>query len=261
MVTRPLAILSATLLLVAGCGWPTSAQEAKPGVLPAGSGGQGGKTGTFANEEMKVGSGKRAYRLVVPEKIDPKKPAPLVFAFHGLGDSKDLMAFYSRLDRLAARYGFLLVYPNGRNKMWSLVVEWAKEDLDFFDALYSQVSKQYNVDLDRVYLTGMSNGAYFSHVVASQRSDKVAAIAPHSGGLGLLALGQPKLKRKYAVLVIHGEKDSIVPVKEGRETHAAYKKWGHDVEYLEVPDHNHFWAHKADVNEKIWKFFHDHPRR
>jgi dipeptidyl aminopeptidase/acylaminoacyl peptidase len=63
------------------------------------------------------------------------------------------------------------------------------------------------------------------------------------------------------VLVVHGSADSIVKVDEGRRTRDAYHKWGHPVEYVEVPGLNHFWAHKVDVNSKMWRFFAAHPRR
>ncbi len=221
----------------------------------------GGKIGTFADERIEVGGKQRAYRLVVPRSAGKELPVALVFAFHGLGDSKDLMPRYSQLDRLAEDKGFVLVYPNATGAFWPLVVEWARDDLAFFDGLYERLTSQYNIDRGRVYLLGTSNGAYFAHVIASQRSDRIAAIAAHSGGIGLLGLSGIHVKNKYAVLVVHGDKDSIVGVEEGRKTRDAYQKWGHPVEYVELPGHNHFWAAKEGINERIWRFFESHPRR
>jgi len=117
----------------------------------------------------------------------------------------------------------------------------------------------YTVDKDRVYLTGMSNGAFFSNLVASQRSDKIAAIAAHSGGLGFVK--EDKDRRKYPVMLIHGADDSIVNVKESRKARDMYEKWGHEVNYVEVPKHNHFWASRQGINGKIWTFFKEHPRK
>jgi len=229
-------------------------------VKPQPSEGKGGTTGTFKDETISVNGKNRAYRLVVPKTLDCKKPAPLLFAFHGLGDSKDLMPLYSQLDKFAEDSGYVLVYPNGVNKMWPLLINLAKDDLAFFDSLYESITGKYHIDLNRVYLTGMSNGSYFTHVVASERSDKIAAIACHSGGLGLVAFSGVKVKNKYAVLVIHGDKDSIVKVDEGRKTRDAYTKREHPVEYVEIAGLNHFWATKQDSNEKIGKFFEAHPR-
>ena len=229
---------------------------------PRASAGKGGKVGTFADEKIKIGELEREYRLVVPKSVDGTKPVPLVLAFHGfLIDSKDLMPVYTQLNRLAEKEGFVLAYLNGRNRSWPLVVQRAKPDLDFFDQLVEQLTQQYNIDLNRIYAVGMSNGGYFTHVLASQRSDKIAAIASHSAGIGLVGLKAPELKQKYAVFVAHGVDDTIVKVDEGRKTRDTYQKWGHPVEYLEVPKQHHLWAHKADVNQKIWDFFQRHPLR
>jgi polyhydroxybutyrate depolymerase len=171
------------------------------------------------------------------------------------------MARYSRLDELAAEKGFILVYPNGRSRCWPLVLDWAQQDLAFFDALYSDLTTRYNIDLDRVYVTGMSNGAYFSHVVGTQRCEKIAAIAVHSGGLAPVGITDMNLRHKYPVLVIHGDADNIVNVSEGRKVCDAYRRWGHDVEYVEIAGWRHSWAASQGVNERIWAFFVAHPRR
>lgn len=222
------------------------------------SGGAGGKVGVFKSEKITVGDDERSFRLVVPKSIDEKTPAPLVFAFHGLGDSSNLMSWYTQFDRVAEKHKFVLIYPNAQSRLWPLSPRMAKRNLDFFDVLYTFATENYNIDQRRVYVIGMSNGGFFSHLLARERPDKIAAIAPHSAGLGLMTR-DPKLTQKYAVFLVHGTDDSIVKVAESRKAHDAYTKWGHDVEYLEVKGLNHFWAHKADVNEKIWTFFAAHP--
>jgi polyhydroxybutyrate depolymerase len=243
-----------------GCGRADRPQAlvAAPAAEPAD--GRVGPVGTFPDEEITVKGKARQYRLVVPPAVSAGKPVPLLFAFHGALDSKDFMPVYSHLDDLAKKHGFILVYPNAQYRYWLLVPDLARDDLAFFDALYERLSASYRIDRDRVFLTGMSNGAYFCHLVASQRSEVVAAIAAHSGGLGALQK-KPDVKRKYAVLVIHGADDSIVKVEESRKVRDAYKRWGYEVEYVEVPNLNHFWAHKVGVNDKIWEFLMAHPRR
>lgn len=217
------------------------------------------KHGVFANEKLTVGGKERLYRLVVPDSVDLSKPAPLVFAFHGFGiDSKDMMPVYTQLDALAKKEKFILVYPQGLNNAWWIIVE-KNPDLPYFDVLLAKLTTDYKIDPKRIYATGMSNGAYFCNILASQRSDKIAAIAPHSGGLGLLAARGINAKQKYAVFIIHGADDKLVKVEEGSKAHDVYKKAGHTVEYLEVAGLGHFWAHKADVNAKIWEFFKGHP--
>jgi polyhydroxybutyrate depolymerase len=233
-----------------------SAFAAEPQPRP--TSGSGGKLGAQPNKKIEISGVERTYKLYAPKALDFKKPVPLVFSFHGLGDGQALMSLYTQLDRLAEKENFVLIYPDGRLHAWPLLPIMAKDDLAFFDALYDLAGKNYNIDQSRVYLVGMSNGAYFSHLVARERSEKVAAIACHSGGLGMMN-EEPKLKQKFAVMLIHGDKDSIVNVDESRRARDAYKKWGHDVEYIEVAGLNHFWAHKVKVNQKIWEFFEQHP--
>lgn len=227
-----------------------SAQEE---LKPRPSGGKGGRTGISTEEKIQVGAVERGYRLVVPESADGGKPAPVLYAFHGLGDSKDLMPRYSKLDDLAKAKGIILVYPNGVNRRWQMVLK-GNEDVGFFDALHAEIRGKYDVDLNRVYATGMSNGAYFCHVLAMQRSDVVAAIAPHSGAIGLLEFAGARPKRRFGVFIIHGDADPVVRVSLDHRTRDFYRKAGFPVEYLEIKDLGHRWATAEGINEKIWEF-------
>ena len=71
------------------------------------------------NVQLTVDDAARSYRIVIPHTLP--HPAPIVFAFHGIGDSTETIASYSRLDQLAARSGFILVYPAARNGMWAAI--------------------------------------------------------------------------------------------------------------------------------------------
>jgi predicted esterase len=103
----------------------------------------------------------------------------------------------------------------------------------------------------------MSNGAYFINILASQRSETIAAIALHSGELPLLEISA---QRKYPVMIIHGTEDKIVKVSEGRKMRDMYRKEGHEVIYVEISDLGHTWAwEKHNINQKIWDFFISHP--
>jgi polyhydroxybutyrate depolymerase len=199
---------------------------------------------------------------VVPKSIDLSKPAPLVVAFHGfLIDSKDAMPLYSKLNDTAARHGFILVYPNALERSWALTPDKMIKDIAFFDALLARLKGEYKIDADRIYVTGMSNGGYFAHFIGKERSQVIAAVASHSGALGLQTLLGIHAERKFPVMIIHGDKDNIISVNIARENRDKYKREGHEVNYVEVPGLTHWWAGDADINEKMWKFFADHPRK
>lgn len=225
---------------------------------PNPSKGGGGATGTQENE-LKVGEQVRKYRLVVPDGLDPAKPVPLAFVFHGLNDSKNFICHYSGFEKLAAKHGFIAVFPAGLERRWELRIADDNADLLYFDALFEHLTSKYNVDLRRVYLAGMSMGAYFSNLLASKRSERIAAIAPHSGGIGVLAAKGIRAKKKYAVMIVHGDADRVVKVEEGRASRDAYQKEDHPVEYVEVKGLRHAWAADENITERMWKFFFDHP--
>ncbi len=219
-----------------------------------------GEAGEFPAATVKVGTTQRVFRLVVPKSVDLRKPAPLVIAFHGiLIDSKDLMPRYTRLGETAQRHQFIVAYPNAIDRSWGLVKDKIDRDLAFFDAMLEQLSHDYQIDSRRVYVTGMSNGGYFAHLVARERSTVVAAVASHSGPLGLQTLLGVDAQRKFPVLIIHGDRDRILPVAWARENRDKYKREGHPVQYVELSGLGHVWGTTAKVNETIWKFFDEHP--
>jgi polyhydroxybutyrate depolymerase len=66
------------------------------------------------------------------------------------------------------------------------------------------------VDKDRVFATGLSNGGIMSHYLASELSDRIAAIAPVGGPL---MMEKPRNKRPVAVVHFHGTKDEFAPYR------------------------------------------------
>lgn len=213
------------------------------------------------NERIAVGNVSRSYRLVVPSAASRDRKLPLVIAFHGLGDTKDRFAGFSRLEQTAEANGFVLAVPDALAFFWPVTLDLARHDLAFFDALYAALTLTYNIDPARVYLVGYSNGAYFAHLLAMARSERVAAIAVHSGGMPLIQGVPHDAERKYGVFAVHGAADPIVPVSESRHVRDVYVAAGHRVEYLELPGHDHRWAGHADVNARIWKFLSENVLR
>ena len=218
------------------------------------------KAGEFASESLVVGKVTRVYRLVVPKTVELTKPAPLVVSFHGMGiDSKDFMPWYTDLNQAAEKHKFLLVYPEAVGRSWGLAPDKVNSDLAFFDALVAKLGADYKVDANRLYVVGMSNGGYFAHLVGKERSTQVAAVCSHSGPLGLQTLLGIGAKRKFPVLIVHGDKDRILSVDFARENRDKYKREGHEVKYVEVAGMGHIWATKENINETIWTFFAEHP--
>ncbi|MCC9604256.1 phospholipase [Stieleria sp. JC731] len=206
--------------------------------------------------ELTVDGSARAYRIVVPYNL--ASPVPVVFAFHGIGDSTDSMAKYSQLDRLSADNGFIIVYPAALNSMWSTVnidpAELdANPDVRFFDDLYAQVASEHDIAADRIYLAGMSNGASFAHVLATARPEVIAALVAHSG-LRPRELGD--CDDSIPMILLAGANDSVAPIMKSNADR--YRSAGCTVELILVPRLAHEWSTRH--NREMWRFLSTHGR-
>src|SRR5439155_27354104 len=116
---------------------------------------------------------------------DPKKPMPLVVAYHGFSMTADMMPWFTGLTKKADEAGFLLVYPNGTGYLqaWNAggfpggLSKTKVDDVGFTAKLLDEVATIVNVDVKRVYATGMSNGAMMCHRLSAELSDRFAAVS------------------------------------------------------------------------------------
>jgi polyhydroxybutyrate depolymerase len=155
---------------------------------------------------MTVGDRERTLRLHIPQKLKPS--APLVIALHGAmsdGPQTEAMTGFSKI---ADRDGFVAAYPNGTNRLWNYIGHG--DDFLFIEALTDALVGAGTADRRRIYVTGISNGAYMSNRLAIECGDRIAAIAPVAGGFLRLGLNRQKPPRPVPVLSIHGTEDRIV---------------------------------------------------
>jgi polyhydroxybutyrate depolymerase len=141
------------------------------------------------------GAGDRTYYYYVPTSYDGTKPVPLVFDLHGGGSNGLAEWSSSRFDRFAEKEGFIVVAPNH-----------AGSPSTFVSAIIDKMAEEYSIDTRRVYATGISMGGNGTALLGLQLSDKIAAIAPLSGGATLL-LANP-LPRPMTVIMFGGTNES-----------------------------------------------------
>ncbi len=177
-----------------------------------------GKTRTLT-----VGGLNRTYLVHVPEGHDPKTPMPAILALHGATMNGPMMAWFSGLNRKADEAGFVAVYPNGTGRFSSFTWNGGNccgsamqnnvDDVAFIDALLDDLMGSYHVDTRRIYATGISNGAVMAYRLASELSDRIAAICPVSGSMGA-EISQPE--RPVSILHFHGTLDEYIPFLGGK---------------------------------------------
>jgi polyhydroxybutyrate depolymerase len=168
----------------------------------------------------------RTYRLHVPDGLPRDRPAPLVLAFHGGGGQGFGTERLTGFSALADREKFLVVYPDGLDRRWNdgrnppgLPASRERvDDIAFVRALLDALAKEFPVDPRRVFATGISNGAMFSHFLATRLAGRIAAIAPVVGGVPEEVAQDFRPGQPVSVLIIQGTMDPLVPYAGGPVT-------------------------------------------
>jgi len=143
--------------------------------------GEASGTGAFVETiDLAFGRTTRATELqvYVPEGYDKEAPAPLLCAFHGTrGSGRGLHRMWRGV---ADELGMLVLAPTdaGENEGY----RFSEEEREAALEALRWMRRHFNVDEDRILLTGISRGAHLAWDLALRHPDRFAAIAPMIGG-------------------------------------------------------------------------------
>lgn len=199
--------------------------------------------------------GVRHYRVYRPPGLRPTERVPLVVMLHGCGQDAKSFAVSTRMNRVAARERFIVLYPE-QSRLANVQGCWNWFDTDSGRAYgeaglimkaVDQVCLLYPVDRARVAVVGLSAGASMAALLATKQPERFKAVVMHSGippgtahstisAIGAMqgrrATQLPDGRRTVAsagrslawppLLVIHGTADHVVSAKNGR---AAVQGW------------------------------------
>ncbi len=165
----------------------------------------------------------RHFRVHRPPARSPSARRPLVLSLHGGGGRAEGVSAQTGFSALADREGFVVAYPDGVDRGWNdgragVPSTAAKENVDdvgFLDAVLDALGRDPDVDLRRVYVTGISNGAFMASRYACERSARVAGIGLVAGSLGPELAATCRLARPVAVIAFLGTADPLVPYEGG----------------------------------------------
>ncbi len=183
------------------------------------------------------------YWLYVPSGYRAHTPAPLVVMLHGCTQHARDFATGTRMNEHAERHTMLVAYPEqsdeaNRYRCWNWFVVHHQQrnrgEPAVIIGIVDQINEEYSVDLERVYIAGLSAGAAMAAVVAAAYPDRIAGLGVVAGvpfrvaaspisGLNLMRHGGASLGRSRAaiiaaagynhampVLVFHGTDDDVV---------------------------------------------------
>ena len=170
----------------------------------------------------------RRYLLYIPESYDPAKPTPLVISMHGFIEWPDHQRQISHWNELADEAGFIVVYPMGTGfpLRWGTLARagdqgQAQRDVQFISDLIDKLAGEYNIDKDRIYANGLSNGGGMSFLLACQMADRIAAIGGVAGAYST-SWSECSPSRPVPVIAFHGDADPVVPYEGGIRTSRDY---------------------------------------
>lgn len=194
-------------------------------------------------------AGMRRYRLFRPAGLPSGERVPLLVMLHGCGQDAAAFARSTRMNRLAAREGFLVLYPEqsrlaNPQRCWN----WfdtesgrAQGEAALILAAIDQVCLLYPADRERVGIAGLSAGAGMAALVAAQHPGRLRAVAMHSGvppGLATSATTALRAMRGKApapdiapasdgsawppLLIVQGTEDRVVAASNAAE---AARQW------------------------------------
>lgn len=176
-------------------------------------------------DTIETGDGRtRSYRVV---DLSNDAPAPLLFVLHGFGGTAEGMREYAGVEAVVEATlddGAIVVYPNGTGIEEGLPQSWNAggccpfsiydmvDDVAFFDQMISSLTSQYDVDQERIWVVGHSNGGMMAYRLACELSSRVTAIGVAAGAL---MIDSCTPSREVSAIHVHGDLDNVVPIAGG----------------------------------------------
>lgn len=194
----------------------------------------GAQSQTTSNLTIQHDGLTREYILYIPISYFSQPEVPLLFNLHGYTSNNTQQMAYGDFRPIADTAAFIIAHPNGTidgngNRFWSAFGNSTVDDVGFISALIDTISSNYNIDLNRVYSTGMSNGGFMSYELACELGDRITAVASVTGTMTVNKITSCNPIKPTPVMQIHGTNDATVPYN-GNATFAS------------VPDVVDFWV-------------------
>jgi len=138
------------------------------------------------NTGFTVDGVERAFYLDLPQGVYDSWPWPVVFNWHGFGDTATNMRtlFAPYINNSYMPYILITIEDSGMLFDWDLFdgLDPNNREVRLFDELLAELDVCFGVDPERVYTTGFSVGSAIACLMGLVRNETVAAVAGCSGG-------------------------------------------------------------------------------
>lgn len=205
-------------------------------------------TGHQARGRLVEGMAAYKYLCYLPAGYDTQaKFWPTIIFLHGACNDEDL-------EKLK-RFGPVKFALEQKDFPFVVIAPATAEgwDVRLFDDFLKRIQRQFRIDRNRIYLTGVSMGGHATWRLAMVYPNRFAAIAPVSGA------GSPQhaaeLLRRLPIWIIHGENDTVVPVELARRMTRALEQIGGNVKSTIYPDRGHDAFIPAYDNPQLYEWF------
>ena len=208
-----------------------------------------------------INIGRSDVELIVPSGYSAAVKAPLVILLHGYTASGATQEGYLRFSELVDEYNFFLLTPDGtaeelgdNNPFWNATAACCDfygtevDDSIYLVNLIEEMQLNYNVDENRIFLVGHSNGGFMAHRLAYDHPEKIAAIASLAGA-SLLEMPEPTPERPVSILQIHGTADDTIAYDGGFIFSNEYPGANDSLE--KWIDHNGATLDKTELQERM----------
>ena len=211
----------------------------------------------FLDRTITVAGRSYHYQVYVPADYKTKPTWPAILFLHGAGERgndgmlQTNVGLGPAIRQNPSRYPAIVVLPQVPPDS-----QWVGTPADMAVAALQQTLREFHVDPNRVYLTGLSMGGHGTWYIAYRHPELFAAIVPICGWVrdfpqfrgsvpvvpGDSAAVMSSLAQRLAkvsIWIFHGEVDQVVNVNGSREPATALKAAGVDVRYTELLGLNH----------------------
>ncbi|MCD4658340.1 MAG: PDZ domain-containing protein [Planctomycetes bacterium] len=213
------------------------------------------KTGWLSLKNKCIDGVTRPYHLYIPENYTPEKEYMMMFDLHG-GISRPtviteemLVTRHQFWGGLAKKYEFILAIPTGqKNAEW-----WSDAGAYNVLNIIDYVKYNYNLNENKVFCSGFSDGASGSYYIAMAHNTPFAGFLPLNGHVAVAQVGGmqvqlPNLGNK-PMYVINTGKDQLYPALKLKSIIELMKKAGAKIEYKVYDEYGHTPQYLLDKNE------------